>query len=265
MPIVSRQSINKIMQVIQIPCLDDNYAYLIHDPESHITLSIDTPVAEVILDALSEQGWKLTHILNTHHHWDHVGGNLALKAATGCQIIGPVGEQERIPGIDQTVKEGDVLDLGNFSIEVTETPGHTLGHVVYYIPALESAFVGDTLFSMGCGRLFEGTAEQMWHSLQKLMRWPDKTLIYCAHEYTTANGQFALSIEPENSDLRKRLEQVHALRADDQPTIPTTMQLEKKTNPFLRANVPLVRRSLDLESAAAVDVFATIRKRKDTF
>lgn len=253
------------MQVIQIPCLEDNYGYLLHEERSGVTIAIDSPDADAILNALNSHGWSLTHLLNTHHHWDHTGGNTRLKAATGCQIIGPEGEADRIPEIDRTVSDGEVLDIGNQRVEVIETPGHTLGHVVYYFPQIGAAFVGDTLFSMGCGRLFEGTARQMWHSLQKIMAWPDDTQLYCAHEYTQANARFAMRIEPENPDLIRYAREVDEKRERGESTIPTNLGLECKINPFLRANTPPIRHNLKMENASASDVFAEIRQRKDQF
>ncbi|MEX0951233.1 MAG: hydroxyacylglutathione hydrolase, partial [Gammaproteobacteria bacterium] len=209
--------------------------------------------------------WQLTHILNTHHHWDHTGGNLALKKATGCTVIGPHSEAGRIPGLDTAVADGDVIEFGGHRIEVLETSGHTSGHVVYYLPEEKLAFVGDTLFAMGCGRLFEGSAEQMWHSLQKIMAWPDDTRLYCAHEYTEANASFALTVEPENTELQHRAKEVRGLRAENQPTIPTTLIREKATNPFLRVDSPAIRSRLEMKNARPEEVFARIRALKDNF
>jgi len=255
----------KALEIHMFPCLADNYGFLLHDPEAGATATIDTPEVGPILAALQQRGWRLTHILNTHHHPDHAGGNLALKEQTGCQIIGPAADAARIPGIDIEVGEGDVFSLGHHPVEVYDTPGHTRGHIVYHLPDDRAAFVGDTLFAMGCGRLFEGTPAQMWTSLQKLMRWPDETRIYCAHEYTQANAQFALSVEPDNQALAARAREVNALRARNEPTVPTTMGLEKATNPFLRPSSPEIQMRVGLEQADLVDVFAKTRALKDAF
>lgn len=253
------------LEIHMFPCLADNYGYLVHDRESGTTAAVDTPDAEAIRAQLEAKGWRLTHILNTHHHADHAGGNLRLKAATGCTIVGPRADAARIPGIDVEVDEGDVLELGPHRVEVLDTPGHTRGHIVYYLPDDKVGFVGDTLFAMGCGRLFEGTPAQMWGSLQKIMRWPDDTRIYCAHEYTQANARFALTVEPRNEALVSRAAEVARLRAEQRPTIPTTLAVEKATNPFLRAASPHLRETVGLPDASDVEVFAKTRQLKDVF
>lgn len=247
------------------PCLNDNYGFLLHDPDSGLTASVDTPEAGPILQALDERGWQLTHIFNTHHHWDHAGGNLELKERTGCTIIGPRADADRIPGIDVKVGEGDRFEFGLQTVEVRETPGHTRGHIVFHLPEHYVAFVGDTLFAMGCGRLFEGSPEQMWDSLQKILAWPEATQIYCAHEYTQTNARFALTVDPANEDLQQRATEVDTHRAENRPTVPTTLALEKQTNPFLRADAAGIRQTLEMENARPVDVFARIRALKDTF
>ncbi|MCS3904633.1 hydroxyacylglutathione hydrolase [Methylohalomonas lacus] len=247
------------------PCLNDNYGFLLHDPDFGMTASVDTPEVGPILQALDERGWQLTHIFNTHHHWDHAGGNLELKERTGCTIIGPRADADRIPGIDVKVGEGDRFEFGLQTIAVSETPGHTRGHIVFHLPEHHIAFVGDTLFAMGCGRLFEGSPEQMWDSLQKILAWPDATRIYCAHEYTQANARFALTVDPANEDLQQRATEVDAYRAENRPTVPTTLALEKQTNPFLRADAAGIRQTLEMENARPVDVFARVRALKDAF
>jgi hydroxyacylglutathione hydrolase len=252
-------------QVHLFPCLKDNYGFLLHDVESGQTACIDTPEVAPILAALDQNGWRLTHIFNTHHHWDHTGGNLEIKQRTGCTIIGPRTEAGRIPGIDIEVGEGDVFEFGAHRVEVQDTPGHTSGHIVYRLPQHDIAFVGDTLFAMGCGRLFEGTAAQMWNSLQKILRWPEATRIYCAHEYTLTNARFALTVEPDNAALRERAAEVEALRNRNQATLPTTLTLEKATNPFLRPDSPGLRATLKMENARPVEVFARVRALKDSF
>ena len=260
----------KPIEIHMFPCLQDNYGFLLHDAATDVTATVDTPEVGPILTALHEKGWQLTHILNTHHHADHAGGNLAIKAQTGCRIIGPRADAARIPGIDEQVGEGDEFLLGTHPVRVFDTPGHTRGHIVYYLPEDRVAFVGDTLFAMGCGRLFEGTPAQMWGSLQKLMQWPDDTRVYCAHEYTQANARFALSVEPDNEALTERARRVAALRARNEPTVPTTMGLEKATNPFLRPMSPAISARVGLGgtqpgAADLVEVFARTRALKDRF
>jgi len=256
------------MQPIQIhmfPCLSDNYGYLIHDAEHDLTAAIDTPSAKAIRAALAEKGWRLTHIFNTHHHADHAGGNLELKAETGCRIVGPRADAGRIPGIDVEYGDGDTFEFGAHAVEVFDTPGHTTGHIVYWLPDDAVAFVGDTLFSLGCGRLFEGTPAQMWGSLQKILGWPEQTLLYCAHEYTQANARFALTVEPGNAALVARSAAVDELRARAEPTVPTTLELEKATNPFLRPASPEIQRTVGCDGNDLVEVFARVRALKDNF
>lgn len=253
------------LEIHQFPCLSDNYGYLIHDAENDLTAAIDTPDVKAIQAALVSKGWRLTHIFNTHHHADHAGGNLELKAATHCQIIGPKADARRIPGIHVQYGDGDTFLFGNHAVEVFDTPGHTTGHIVYYLPEDGVAFVGDTLFSMGCGRLFEGSPGQMWGSLQKLMSWPDDTTLYCAHEYTQANARFALSVEPGNAALVARSRAVDDLRARREPTVPTTLELEKATNPFLRPSSAEIQRAVGCDGSDLVEVFARVRALKDQF
>jgi hydroxyacylglutathione hydrolase len=253
------------LAIEQFTCRSDNFGVLIHDPVSGVTASIDAPEEKPIGAKLAEKGWTLDHIFTTHHHNDHVEANLALKSAFGCKITGPSGEAAKIPGLDRAVGQGDKIAFGEFEIDVLETPGHTLGHISYVIPKAGVAFVADTLFAMGCGRVFEGTPEMMWNSLEKLLALPDTTQIYCGHEYTLANARFALSIEPGNADLVVRAKDVEALRNAGKPTLPTTMAVEKKTNPFLRVDVPEIRANLGMADATPAEVFAEIRKRKDDF
>lgn len=253
------------LEIHQFPCLNDNYGFLVHEPSSGATAAIDTPEVKPILDALAAKDWQLTHIFNTHHHFDHAGGNLELKEKTGCIVIGPKGEQEKIPGIDRAVGEGDVVELGAARARIIDVPGHTRGHIAYSFDEEHIAFVGDTLFALGCGRLFEGTAAQMWASLGKLMALPDDTAVYCAHEYTQSNARFALSVEPQNKALVSRAREIDEKRARGEWTVPTTIGIEKQTNPFLRAASGDLRRTVGLEAASDVDVFAETRKRKDNF
>jgi hydroxyacylglutathione hydrolase len=253
------------LQVHMFPCLSDNYGYLVHDPATGVTASIDTPEAAAIEAALAARGWKLTHILNTHHHFDHAGGNAELKAKWGCTVVGAANDAERIPGIDVRVADGDRVQLGKLTATVLEVPGHTTGHIAYYFAADGVVFVGDTLFALGCGRLFEGTPAQMWESLRKLMALPDDTVVYCAHEYTQSNAAFALAVEPGNAALVARAAEVDRLRAAGKPTVPSTIGLEKATNPFLRPQSAELQRAVDRVGAAPVDVFAETRRRKDHF
>jgi hydroxyacylglutathione hydrolase len=254
------------MRIHQFPALNDNYGYLLHDERTGATATVDTPDAEAVEAALQHTGWALTHVLNTHHHGDHTGGNLALKARHGCTVVGPAADADRIPGIDVLAEDGSTHQLGSVSFLVLHVPGHTRGHCAYYFPTENAAFVGDTLFSLGCGRLFEGTPAEMWASLQSLCALPDDTLMYCAHEYTEANGRFALSLEPGNAALVARMEEVRAARAAGKATVPTTLATEKATNPFLRAHSQELRQALGFGADARdVDVFAAARKKKDTF
>jgi len=253
------------IEVFQYPCLNDNYGFLVHDAESGHTACIDTPEVEATNAALAQQGWTLTHILNTHHHFDHAGGNEALKAQWQAQVVGAANDAKRIPGIDVQVQDSERFSLGSSEALVLEVPGHTSGHIAYYFADDGIAFVGDTLFALGCGRLFEGTPAQMWSSLQKLMALPDETVVYCAHEYTQANAAFALSVEPDNADLVARAAEIDARRAAGQPTVPTTIGLERATNPFVRPDSANLQATIDMNNAQAVDVFAETRRRKDHF
>jgi hydroxyacylglutathione hydrolase len=243
----------------------DNFAVLIHDSEAGLTASIDAPEAEPIRATLAAKGWKLDQILTTHHHADHVEGNLPLQQEFGCAITGPAGDDGRIPGISRQVGEGDSFAFGGFEVSVLETPGHTLDHISYWIPSAKVVFAADALFAMGCGRVFEGTAEMMWGSLAKLAALPDDTVVYCGHEYTQANARFALTIEPGNEELVARAAEVDEKRKADQATLPTTIGLEKRTNPFLRVNEPGIRAFLGMEDASPAEVFGEIRTRKDNF
>ena len=247
------------------PCLKDNYGVLLHDPSSGTTAAIDAPEAAPVEAALAERGWRLTDILVTHHHADHTGGIADLKAKYQCRVIAPRKEASKIPNTDVTLREGDIVQVGTLVGRVLETPGHTAGHVSYWFKQDKLAFVGDTLFSVGCGRILEGNPEMMWQSLLKIRNLPADTLIYCGHEYTAANVHFALSIEPKNPALRARAEEVVRLREQNRPTIPTTIQQEKSYNPFLRADLHSVAANIGLEDAPPVQVFATVRARKDKF
>ncbi len=223
------------IEVIRIPVLSDNYIWLARESNSGEVVVIDPAVAEPVLAKADELGWKITHIWNTHWHPDHTGGNAAIKAATSCIITGPAAEAERIPTLDKHVRGGDRVDFGATSAAVIDVPAHTAGHIAFHFADAEIAFVGDTLFAMGCGRLFEGTAAQMFDNMRKLEALGDDTMIYCAHEYTQSNGRFALTVEPQNAALITRMASVDAMRAAGEPTVPTTIALERATNPFMRA------------------------------
>ncbi len=244
-------------------CLKDNYGVLLHDPASGATAAIDAPEAAPVEAAVRAAGWRLTDILVTHHHADHTGGIAELKARHRCRVVAPHGEAARIPAVDETVRENDEVRVGAIKARVFETPGHTAGHISYFFPADKLAFVGDTLFSIGCGRVIEGTPEMMWESLLKLRALPDDTRVYCGHEYTRANIRFAKMIEPANAALRAREQEVDKLIAADKPTIPSTIGEEKAANPFLRADLPEVAKSVGLAGEPAWKVFAEIRERKN--
>jgi len=255
-----------MLEIRLLPVLSDNYIYLLHEPNSGKTAAVDPAVAEPVLTALALQGWHLDFIFNTHHHADHVGGNLQLKQATGCRIVGAAADRQRIPGIDIGLADGERIALGNAEFQVLDTPGHTCGHIVYYCADSAALFCGDTLFALGCGRLFEGSAEQLWHSLQKLKALPGSTRVYCAHEYTQANARFALSVETDNAELKRRAAEIDQLRLQNLPSLPSTLALELATNPFMREHSASIRTAV---GAAASDTpaaaFAKIRLAKDRF
>ena len=253
------------LEVHQFPSRSDNYGVLVHDKATGATAAIDAPDAEELLTALHEKGWKLTHILTTHHHNDHTAGNAAAKRATGCTIVGPAREAESNPGIDVTVREGDRVEIGGATARVIETPGHTRGHVSYHFPDDGLVFVGDTLFSVGCGRLLEGDAKTMWSSLEKLAKLPPETSLYCGHEYTDANCRFALTVEPENNALQARAKEVAKLAERGAPALPTTIKQELATNPFLRPSSPAIQKRLGMEGRPLNEIFGEIRRRKDRF
>lgn len=224
-----------MLQVIIIPVLSDNYIWLMHDEQSGETVVIDPAVSKPVLDEAEKRGWKITQIWNTHWHPDHTGGNAEIKEATQCKISGPEAEKARIPTLDIMVKGGDNVSIGDYSADVIDVPAHTAGHIAFHIADENILFIGDTLFAMGCGRLFEGTAQQMYDNMQKLSKLPDETIVYCAHEYTQSNGQYAMVAEPNNQAIKDRMKEVVAARERGEYTVPTTIALEKATNPFMRA------------------------------
>ncbi len=245
------------------PCLSDNFGYLIHDPVTKATASIDAPEAGPIIKALQREGWTLTDILVTHHHMDHVGGVAELKDKYNCRVVAPHDKAAAILLVDERVKEGDTVKVGNLTARVLETPGHTLDHISYVFDADRALFCADTLFSIGCGRVFEGTYPMMWESLLKLRALPNDMRVYCGHEYTASNVKFALGIEPNNPALKARAEEVAKLRAANQPTVPTLIRDEKEANTFLRADVPSVAAAVGLAGKSPADVFGELRERKN--
>jgi hydroxyacylglutathione hydrolase len=253
------------LQIELVPCLRDNYAYLVRDADEGVCAVVDPSEAAPVRAALETRGWRLTHILNTHHHPDHTGGNTRLKQEFGVQVIGPGKDRERIPALDIGVDETTPFALGTHGARVLEIPAHTRAHIAFAFDSDNAVFTGDTLFAMGCGRLFEGTPEMMWRSLSKLMTLRDSMRVYCGHEYTLNNGRFALMLEPGNVHLKARMREVENCRAEGAPTIPSTMGLEKKTNPFLRPDSLEIRRTLNMENASDTEVFAEMRARKDVF
>jgi hydroxyacylglutathione hydrolase len=238
------------LEIVPVPVLRDNYVWLVHDPESGETVAVDPSVAEPVLEAAAARGWTITQVWNTHWHPDHTGGNDAIRAATGCAITGPA-EAERVSKLDRIVAGGDRARIGAIEAELIDIPAHTAGHVAFHLPAAQVAFTGDTLFAMGCGRLFEGTAAQMHANMQRLAALPAETRIYCGHEYTLANGEFALTVEPDNEALVRRVAEVRDQRTRGEVTLPTTIALERATNPFMRA--------------ASVEELAARRAAKDAF
>jgi hydroxyacylglutathione hydrolase len=245
------------------PCLSDNFGYLIHDDATKATASIDAPEAGPIVNALEREGWKLTDILITHHHGDHVGGVAELKQQYGCRVVAPHDKSTKIANADLRVGNGDVVKVGNLLARVLETPGHTLDHISYVFDGEKALFAADTLFSIGCGRVFEGTYPMMWDSLLKLKALPDDFKLYCGHEYTAANVKFALSVDSDNAALKARAAEVTRLRGENKPTIPSLLGEEKKTNIFLRADDPSVAIKLHMKGASAAEVFGELRERKN--
>jgi len=251
------------LEVHQFPCLEDNYGFLLHDPESCETTCIDTPDADAYLRAAAERGWQITQIWNTHWHPDHAGGNEAIKAATGCKVVAPATDAPKIAAVDRTVGQGDVVTLGAHEACVIDVGGHTMGHIAYYLPESALAFVGDALFPLGCGRMFEGTPPQFWASLRRLKALPPETVLYSAHEYTASNARFALHADPENAALHDYVAEVTRRRAAGEPTVPTRLDKELAANPFLRSDDAALQARWG--GGDAIATFAALRGAKDSF
>lgn len=254
-----------LVDVELFTCRSDNFGVLVRDRATGAVMLVDAPEEAPILEAVGRTGWKPSLLLVTHHHQDHIEANLPLKQRFGLKIVGPKAEAGKIPGIDESVEDGDVLQFGSQEVRVIETPGHTAGHVCYHLPQAGIVFTADTLFALGCGRLFEAPAEVMFASLRKLAALPGHTVVYCGHEYTASNARFALSVDPDNERLKARAARIEALRAQDKPTLPTTIAEELATNPFMRAADPAIRRTLGMEAASDAEIFGELRRRKDSF
>lgn len=252
-------------EIVTIPCLKDNYAFLLHDRATGATAVIDVPEAEPIRAALAARGWTLSDILITHHHGDHIDGVAALRAASGAQVWGAGADAHRLPALDHALSPGDRFLVGELAVDVIDVPGHTIGHIAFHVPQAQAVFTADSLMAMGCGRLFEGTAAQMWDSLQELAALPPGTLVCSGHEYTASNARFAMTIEPDNPALISRVRDIEAARAAGKPTVPSPLSLELATNPFLRAAEAGIARHLGMVGAPPADVFARIRSLKDAF
>ena len=253
------------LRIEQIPVLRDNYVYLLRDAVEGACAAVDPSLAAPVLAALDRLGWTLTHIFNTHHHHDHTGGNIELKRATGCTIVGNGRDAARIPGIDVAIEDGGEAALGALRAQVMDISGHTIGHIALWFEGEQALFCGDTLFSLGCGRLFEGTPAQMWASLKKLRGLPGATRVYCGHEYTENNARFALAVDPDNAVLGRRAAEVRALRAQGRPTVPSLLADERAANPFLRADDPAFLAAAGLDGLDPIAAFAEIRRRKNAF
>ncbi|SMX31635.1 hydroxyacylglutathione hydrolase [Actibacterium lipolyticum] len=253
------------LEIMTVPCLSDNYAYLLHNSDSGQTALVDAPEAPPILAALKSRGWTLTDILITHHHWDHIDGVEQLKDETNARVIGAAADAHRLPPLDVAVSEGDSVEICGESADIIDVSGHTVGHIAFHFPNSNAVFTADSLMALGCGRLFEGTPEMMWESLSKLAALPAETVVYSGHEYTVSNAKFAQTIEPDNSGLILRIEAVTKARDAGKPTVPSLLSEELATNPFLRAALPEVKKAVGMDQASDTDVFAEIRRRKDNF
>ena len=253
------------LDIVTVPCLTDNYAFLVHSPQTGQTALVDAPEAAPIRQMLAERDWTLSHILITHHHSDHIDAVDPLREDSGAHVIGAKADTERLPKLDTAVEEGDSFEFAGHDVQVIDVSGHTVGHIAFHIPQAKVVFTADSLMAMGCGRLFEGFPEQMWSSLSKLAKLPAETLVCSGHEYTTANVKFALTVEPDNPDLKARAAAIDEARAKGKPTVPSTLAEELATNPFLRANLPDVKALMGMSGSSDAEVFAEIRRRKDSF
>ena len=253
------------IDILTIPCRTDNYAFVIHNSDTGQTAVVDAPETAPLVDALTSRGWGLDDLLITHHHTDHVEATEDLRAHFGCRVIGASADAHRLPDLDLAVADGDTFQTCGLDIKVMDVSGHTIGHIAFHAPDAAAAFTADSLMALGCGRLFEGTPAQMWDSLSKLRALPDGTIIYSGHEYTAANGRFAMTIEPTNPVLKTRIDAIATARAAGKPTVPSSLALEKATNPFLRAHLPVLKAALSMSDASDVAVFTEIRARKDAF
>lgn len=252
-----------MLEIHQFPCLSDNYGFLAHDPDSGETACIDTPDAETYLREAQAKGWRITQIWNTHWHPDHAGGNEAIKAATGCKITAPLVDAPKIAGIDRTVSQGDTVSLGAYTAHVIDVGGHTMGHIAYHLPEAGIAFVGDSVFALGCGRMFEGTPPQFWASISRIKALPPETRLYCAHEYTASNARFALHADPDNAALADYAREIETKRSRNEWTVPTVLSKELATNPFLRADSAELRARWG--GTEPSETFAALRAAKDSF
>eukprot|EP00803_Ostreobium_quekettii_P009110 evm.model.scf_993.2 EVM.evm.TU.scf_993.2 scf_993:10236-15555(-) len=263
---VTELVMSDVLEVHRVPCLVDNYAWLLHEPKAGLTAIVDPSEVQPVVEALRKTGYNLDYIINTHHHWDHTGGNIALKDKYGCRVVGPDADRSRIPRIDISLKDGETWKFGELDMVTFDTPGHTMGHMSVYFPEAAAVFTGDTLFAMGCGRLFEGTAQQMWASLSRLSLLPPETKVFCGHEYTQANARFAISVDSENPKLIERKKVVDEMRSKGLATVPCTIAEERDTNPFLRAPDAAVRAKTGVPSGAPdAEAFAAVRRAKDSF
>ncbi len=253
------------LDIVTIPCLTDNYAFLVHSPKTGETALVDAPEAAPIRQALAGRGWSLSLILITHHHDDHINAVGPLREESGARVVGARADMERLPPLDMAVAEGESFEFAGHEVNVYDVSGHTVGHIAFHIPEVEAVFTADSLMALGCGRLFEGSAERMWASLSKLAALPPETLVCSGHEYTAANARFALTVEPDNPDLKSRAASIETARAEGRPTVPSTLADEMATNPFLRANLPEVKALMGMSGCPDAEVFAEIRRRKDSF
>ena len=253
------------LEIVTIPCLANNYAFLLHSSDTGETALIDAPEADPILSELKTRGWQLTEIWLTHHHWDHIDGAGEIKEATGAKLIGAAADAHRLPPLNHALVEAETYSFAGHEVQVFDVSGHTVGHIALYVPDAQAVFTADSLMALGCGRVFEGSFEQMWGSLSKLAALPGDTLVFSGHEYTTTNAAFAMTIEPANPHLLSRIKDIERARGAGQPTVPSLLSLELETNPFLRAQLPEVKKLVNMENSSDAAVFAEIRKRKDAF